>query len=572
MALVVVGSAAAMLLSRGATAAAFDFEFTVNSTADTADASPDGVCDDGTGACTLRSAIEEANSADGASLISFNIPGDGPHTIAPQSAELLPVLNNVTIDGYTQPGISLNSLNAGEGTSAVLMIEIDGSGLGGDANGITMIGHDSTVRGLVINSFGGSGVLLVNANANKVAGSFIGTNVAGTAAQGNGVGITVNNSHDNTIGTTAATDTNLISGNGVGIVLTGNSEMNVVKRNLIGTTADGVSPLGNVSHGIQITSGADCNTIGGIPTSYRNVIAFNGGDGVSLATDGGINNYVDPNWIHDNGGLGVDINDDGPTPNDDLDVDVGPNDLQNYPVLTSAVAEFGGLRVTGSLNSTPNLIFNLFFLVNDTCDPSGYGEGQAFVGEHTIWDASGNGDGNYPFTRFFNQPAAPGKFIAASASNPESTSEFSQCIEVVQGDPGTPTPTPTPTPIGQTPTPTPTPSPTPIGQTPTPTPMGQTPSPTPTPRAGSVHGDVRCDGHVDATDGLGILRKVAGMAQISQTEPCPDLGDMPGGRIFGDILCNGGIDAVDALAILRFVAGLPPLPAGPGCPAVGGLS
>lgn len=566
-----VAAAGAILISRGNTSASFAFEFTVDSTADTADASPDGVCDDGTGACTLRAAIEEANSADGASLISFNIPGDGPHTITPESSELLPVLNNVTIDGYTQPGISMNSLNAGDGTNAVLMIEIDGSALSGTANGITMIGHDSTVRGLVINGFGGSGVLLLNANANKVAGNFIGTNVTGTGAQGNGVGITVNNSHDNTIGTTAAADTNIISGNGIGIVLTGNSEMNLVRRNLIGTAADAVSPLGNTSHGIQMTGGADCNTIGGVPTPYRNVIAFNGGDGVSLATSGGINNYVDPNYIHDNGGLGVDINDDGPTPNDDLDVDIGPNDVQNYPALTSAVAEFGGLRVTGSLNSTPNLYFNMFFLVNDACDPSGYGEGQMFVDERTVFDA--DGDGNMSFTYFFNRAVAPGKFIAASASNPESTSELSQCIEVQQGDPGTSTPTPTPTASGS---PTPTPTPTPTGQTATPTPTGQTPTPTPsatpTPPAGPLHGDIRCDGEVDATDSLGILRKVAGMAQIAQTEPCPDLGDMAGGRIYGDILCNGGIDAVDALAILRFVAGLPPLSAGPGCPVVGSLS
>ncbi len=117
--------------------------------------------------------------------------------------------------------------------------------------------------------------------------------------------------------------------------------------------------------------------------------------------------------------------------------------------------------------------------------------------------------------------------IVSSASNPESTSEFSLCIEVVAG------------------------------------------GPTPTPTQETVHGDIRCDGKVDATDGLGILREVAGLPQIAQTPPCPNLGDNVGGRIFGDVLCNGGIDPVDALAVLRFVAGLPPLPAGIGCPAVG---
>ncbi len=506
------------------TSAAFDFVFTVDSTADTADASPDSVCDDGAGACTLRAAIEEANSADGDSQISFNIPGDGPHTISPQSSELPPLLDNVTLDGYTQPGFSRNSLPPGEGTNAVLMIEIDGSSLAGQPNGITMIGTNSVLKGLVINNFGGSGVLLAGATANTVAGNFIGADVTGTSAEPNGAGVTLDDAHDSTIGATAAADTNVISGNSVGIVITGESEMNVVRRNLIGTQADGISPLPNTSHGILMTGGADCNTIGGIPMPYRNVIAFNGGDGIALATDGGINNYVDPNMIHDNGGLGVDINDDGPTMNDPQDADIGANDMQNFPVLTSATTT-NGLTVTGHINSTPRLYYNLFFLVNDECDPSGYGEGQEFVDERTVLDT--DGDGNMSFTYFFNQTIAPGKFISASASNPESTSEFSLCIEVVEGGP-----TPTPGPV-------------------------------------TVHGDIRCDGEVDATDSLGILREVAGLPQIAQTEPCPDLGVNVAGRIFGDVLCNGGIDSVDALAVLRFVAGLSPLPKGAGCPAVG---
>lgn len=506
------------------TSASFQFEFTVDSTADTADASPDGICDDGAGNCTLRAAIEEADSADGDSLISFNIPGDGPHTISPQSSALPPLLNNVTLDGYTQPGFSRNSLQPGEGTNAVLMIEVDGSSLAGQPNGITMIGENSVLKGLVINNFGGSGVLLLNAHVNTVAGNFIGTDVTGTSAEPNGAGVTLDDAHDSSIGTTAAADTNIISGNVVGIVLTGESEMNVVRRNLIGTQADGVSQLPNTSHGILMTGGADCNTIGGIPKPYRNVIAFNGGDGIALATDGGINNYVDPNMIHDNAGLGVDINDDGPTVNDPQDADIGANDLQNFPVLTSATTT-NGLTVTGHINSTPRLFYNLFFLANDECDPSGYGEGQEFVGDITVI-ADGNGD--YQFTATFptaNVP--PGKFIAASASNPESTSEFSLCVEVVEGGP-----TPTPGPV-------------------------------------TVHGDVRCDGVVDATDGLGVLRYVASLPHISHTEPCPHIGDNVDGRIYGDILCNGGVDAVDTLAILRFVAGLPPLPAGIGCPAVG---
>lgn len=460
----------AWVSTRG-TSASFQFEFTVNSSGDGWDASPDGVCDDGTGACTLRAAIEEANPADGPSLVRFNIPGAGAHTIAPLSAELPLLLNNVTVDGYTQPGAVKNDGQSGEGTNAVLMIEVSGANLGGAANGITMIGTNSTVKGLAINGFGGSGVLLAGA-----------------------------------------------------------SEMNVVRRSLIGTKADGVSPLGNTSHGIPMMGGADCNTIGGTAPAYRNVIAYNGGDGVALATDGGINNYVDPNFIHDNEGLGVDINDDGPTTNDDLDADAGPNDLQNYPLLTSAIAQGGGIRITGMISSTPGpgTYFNLFFLVNDECDPSGYGEGQEFIDEATIIS---DDDGINPFTYFFSRPVEPGMFVVASASNPESTSEFSQCVEVAEGPVATPTPT--------------------------------------RPPADLIQGDVRCDGAVDATDALGILRKVAGLASISQGEGCPQLGAIFRGWAFGDVRCDGEIDAADALGVLRAVARLAPIAAALGCPEVG---
>ena len=61
--------------------------FTVNSTADTGDATPDGTCD----TCTLREAIQEANANGNtvADIIDFDIPGGGVQTISP--ATLLPI-------------------------------------------------------------------------------------------------------------------------------------------------------------------------------------------------------------------------------------------------------------------------------------------------------------------------------------------------------------------------------------------------------------------------------------------------------------------------------------------------
>src|ERR1700753_882223 len=50
--------------------------FTVNSTGDGADSNTsDGVGDDGTGHCTLRAAIEQANATPGTDTINFSVTG-----------------------------------------------------------------------------------------------------------------------------------------------------------------------------------------------------------------------------------------------------------------------------------------------------------------------------------------------------------------------------------------------------------------------------------------------------------------------------------------------------------------
>ena len=59
-----------------------------------------------------------------------------------------------------------------------------------------------------------------------------------------------------------------------------NASHNRIERNLIGTAADGTSPLGNGSHGIAIWLGNHDNIVGGRDPAARNTIAFNGGAGV----------------------------------------------------------------------------------------------------------------------------------------------------------------------------------------------------------------------------------------------------------------------------------------------------
>ena len=81
-----------------------------------------------------------------------------------------------------------------------------------------------------------------------------------------------------------------------------------------------------------------------------NTIAFNTGAGVSIRDGGTTGNTMEGNSIHSNTGIGIDLGGDGVTPNDVDDADSGPNNLVNFPVLTSAT-NGAATRVTGTFNS-----------------------------------------------------------------------------------------------------------------------------------------------------------------------------------------------------------------------------
>ena len=136
------------------------------------------------------------------------------------------------------------------------------------------------------------------------------------------------------------------------------------------------------------------------------------------------------NTIVANGGLGIDLNDDGVTLNDPGDPDTGPNNLQNFPVVTNAVADdTGNTAVAASINSTPNTVFMIQLFVNDAADPSGYGEGQSYRRTTLGGDAFVTTDdqGNASFTAVYPFVLAAGQTIALTATDEfGSTSEFSR--------------------------------------------------------------------------------------------------------------------------------------------------
>ena len=135
------------------------------------------------GAGSLRQAILNANGNGGLDTIQFNIAGSGVKTITPAST-LPEIADPVTIDGYTQPGSSANTLE--DGDNAVLLIQLTG---GSSVNGLVISGGGSTIRGLVVNSFGGTaftdaGITLRSDN-NVVEGCFIGVDPTGTVEHPN---------------------------------------------------------------------------------------------------------------------------------------------------------------------------------------------------------------------------------------------------------------------------------------------------------------------------------------------------------------------------------------------------
>jgi hypothetical protein len=264
----------------------------------------------------------------------------------------------------------------------------------------------------------------------SVSGNYIGTDASGMTALGNGMsGVLTWNSQYNMIGGHSTGHRNVISGNsddGVSF----NSTADTVQANYIGTDTSGTGPLPNGQAGVRLNALGSVvgKTAGASPTGTGNVIAFNVTDGVIVESS--YFNSVRANTIHSNLELGIDLADDGVTLNDDGDVDNGPNNLQNYPVLTSAAVGWNHTRVTGELNSTPSESHWVDFYSNTTCDASGYGEGETYIGSVVVvTDAFGYASIDECFSVYV--PA--GRHISATATYFGCTSEFSMCVEVTNG-------------------------------------------------------------------------------------------------------------------------------------------
>jgi len=326
--------------------------FAVNSTADTNDANPgDGICDDGSGLCTLRAAIEEANTLAGADIINFAptvFPVGAPATISPVS-DLPPLADpaGTTIDG-TGAGIIVD----GHDNPDLLF-------------GFTLFSDNNMLIGLHIQRFSTDGVF-ISGNSNTVAHCYIGTDAAGSDL-GNGENGVDIQPLDEAGGANIIGPGNVIAFNDFdGVMIRG--KHNVVKGNDIGTDAAG-RDLGNGGNGVTIltlleTEGA--NTVG-----PGNVIGFNKADGVVVW---GRDNVVRDNYIgtdaagHNlgNGGSGVNIQSiEGSTSSNTI----GPGNVIGFN-------QFDGVVIWGSHNTVRSNYIG--------SDAEGKNLGNELVGVHIV--------------------------------------------------------------------------------------------------------------------------------------------------------------------------------------------
>ena len=220
------------------------------------------------GGGSLRQAILDANTAAGPDTIDFNIPGTGPFQILPLSI-LPPLAGGTTLDATTQPGYA--------GTPLIEISTFSGAGLRMTGTG------GNTIRGVCVNDF--SAGIQIESDDNHVEGCFIGTNVLGTIAVPNGVGVVLTSGvTGNVIGGSTAAARNLISGNTTGIQSTGGGAT-TIQGNYIGTSITGNSPIPN-ARGIGLTSTTGF-VIGGANPGEGNVISGNTGEGVFVINGSG---------------------------------------------------------------------------------------------------------------------------------------------------------------------------------------------------------------------------------------------------------------------------------------------
>ena len=290
----------------GFTAPTPDRTFTVDSTADTADANlGNGVCADSLARCTLRAAIAEANRWPGDNRIAFNLTGTAPVTIQLGSTALPNVGNSsarLHIDGYSQPGSRAN--DAATGTNAVPGVEIRGVNNTVSRYILYLPQSGNSVRGLLLNT-AYRGIFMDGPSAanNVIAGNWIGFNRDNSLQTPRGAtGVMLNSgAHDNVIGTPDLADRNVVGNWDKAIYSSGTgTDRNIMQNNDVCMKPDGARAICQV--GFDFDFGPKDALIGGTGPNERNVVGPTCCNAVELShgwnqPGGGSSGSTDPRYL-----------------------------------------------------------------------------------------------------------------------------------------------------------------------------------------------------------------------------------------------------------------------------------
>lgn len=317
---------------------------------------PGGPC---TGDCNLISGNStglRVNAAGGPSLASVTAIGNYIGTNNSGMGEI----------GNTSAGIEIGLLS--------------NAGIGG-----TTAGSGNLISGNSIGVFLNSSIVV------QVQGNRIGTNVLGTAALPNLVGVYAITPGSVQIGESipgSGNPGNLISGNATAGVFVSGGQGVSIRGNRIGTQDNGTSPLPNGGRGIEVVSTTQTTDIGGVAAGQGNVIAYNNSGGISVGA-GSSKVGIRGNSIRDNISKGIFL-----------------NDFQSNTAFAPLINGVGPVSVTGT--ACPGCLVDVY---SDGAD-----EGATYHGTVTA-----NGGGTWSFSG-----VVAGPFVTATATTAAgSTSEFS---------------------------------------------------------------------------------------------------------------------------------------------------
>lgn len=251
------------------------------------------------------------------------------------------------------------------------------------------IGGDYLTQGNLIAGNKMLGVSIAESNSASIQGNIFSSNAAGTAYIPNETGdVKVFDSPYLRIGGDTAGYGNVIP---QGVTVESNSVNNVnllIKHNFLGISKSGyVYPIDPDRDGLFIEGATGFPEI-----SFNQITNFN--KGIVILSNSVV--PISKNKIYGNREMGIDLEDDGVTANDNLDSDTGPNGLQNFPVISNVVVQdFDTVKIVSfdvRLHSAPNKQYYIEVFSSPFCGSNGYGQGKQVFAYNGSLTTNSSGD------------------------------------------------------------------------------------------------------------------------------------------------------------------------------------